>query len=41
MSGKRVGFLVDKAALEQVFSEYSVSLAHHYSTNFSIIIITR
>jgi hypothetical protein len=35
-----VGFVVDKAALGQVFSEYSVSPANH-STNFYIIIITR
>jgi hypothetical protein len=35
-----VGFVVDKAALEQVFSEYFGFPANH-STNFSIIIITR
>jgi hypothetical protein len=35
-----VEFVVDKAALGQVFSEYLVSPANH-STNFSIIIITR
>jgi hypothetical protein len=35
-----VGFVVDKAALGQVFSEYSASPANH-STNFSIIIIIR
>jgi hypothetical protein len=35
------GFVVDKAALGQVFSEYFVFPANHYSTNFSIIIITR
>jgi hypothetical protein len=36
-----VGFVVDKAALGQVFSEYfTVSPANH-STNFSIIIITQ
>jgi hypothetical protein len=34
-----VGFVVDKAALGQVFSGYFVSHANH-STNFSIIIIT-
>jgi hypothetical protein len=35
-----VGFVVDEAALGQVFSEStSVSLASH-STNFSIIMIT-
>jgi hypothetical protein len=34
-----MGFVIDKAALGQVFSE-SVSHANH-STNFSIIIITR
>jgi hypothetical protein len=38
--GQHVGFVVDKAALGQVFSETSVSLANH-STDFSIIIITR
>jgi hypothetical protein len=37
---QHVGFLVDKAALWQVFSEYFGSLANH-STSFSIIIITR
>jgi hypothetical protein len=35
-----MGFVVDKAALGQVFSEYFGFLANH-STNFSIIIITR
>jgi hypothetical protein len=35
-----VGFVVDKAALGQVFSEYFGSPAN-YSTIFSIIIITR
>jgi hypothetical protein len=35
-----VGFVVDKAALGQVFSKYFGSPANH-STNFSIIIITR
>jgi hypothetical protein len=35
-----VGFVVDKAALGQVFSEYFGFLANH-STNFSNIIITR
>jgi hypothetical protein len=35
-----VGFVVDKAALGQVFSEYFGSPAKH-STDFSIIIITR
>jgi hypothetical protein len=35
-----VGFVVDKAALGQVFSSTSVSLANHY-TDFSIIIISR
>jgi hypothetical protein len=38
--GQHVGFVVGKAALGQVFSEYSVSPAKH-STDFSIIIITR
>jgi hypothetical protein len=33
-------FVVDKAALGQVFSEYFGSPANH-STNFSIIIFTR
>jgi hypothetical protein len=36
-----VGFVVDQAALGQVFSEYFGSLANHYSTNFSVIIIDR
>jgi hypothetical protein len=35
-----VGFVVDKVALEQVFSEYLVYLANLYSTNFSTITIT-
>jgi hypothetical protein len=35
-----VGFVVDKAALGQVFSEYFGSPANH-STNFSMIIISR
>jgi hypothetical protein len=35
-----VGFVVDKAALGQVFSEYFDFPANH-SINFSIIIITR
>jgi hypothetical protein len=39
MYGQHVGFVVDKAALGQVFSKYSVSPANH-STDFSIIIIT-
>jgi hypothetical protein len=39
-SGQHVGFMVDAAALGQVFSSTSVSPASH-STNFSIIIITR
>jgi hypothetical protein len=39
-SAQHVGFVVDKAALGQVFSSTSVSPANH-STNFSIIIITR
>jgi hypothetical protein len=34
------GFVVDNAALGQVFSEYFGSPANH-STNFSIIVITR
>jgi hypothetical protein len=38
--GQHVGFVVDKAALGQVFSQYLVSPANH-STDFSIIIITR
>jgi hypothetical protein len=33
--------VVDKATLGQVFSDISVSLATHHSTNFSIIIINR
>jgi hypothetical protein len=36
-----VGFVVDKAALGQDFSEYFGSLANLHSTNFSIITITR
>jgi hypothetical protein len=36
-----VGFVVDKAALGQVFSSTSVIPANHHSTNFSIIILTR
>jgi hypothetical protein len=41
VSGQHVGFVVDKAALGQVFSpSTSVSSANHHSTNFSIIIIT-
>jgi hypothetical protein len=35
-----VGFVVDKAALGQVFSEYFGFPANH-STDFSIIMITR
>jgi hypothetical protein len=35
-----VGFVVDKAALGQVFSEY-FGFPANLSTNFSIIIITR
>jgi hypothetical protein len=35
-----VGFVVDKVALRQVFSEYFGSPASHLSINFSIIIIT-
>jgi hypothetical protein len=36
-----VGFVVDKVALGQVFSEYiSVSPANLHSTNFSTISIT-
>jgi hypothetical protein len=36
-----VGFVVDKAAVGQVLSEYFGFPANHHSTNFSIIIITR
>jgi hypothetical protein len=36
-----VGFVVDKAALGQVFTEYFGAPTNHYSTNFSIIVITR
>jgi hypothetical protein len=36
-----VGFVVDKAELWQVFSEYFVFPANHHSTNFSIITITQ
>jgi hypothetical protein len=39
-SRQHVGFVVDKAALGQVFSKYFGFPCHH-STNFSIIIITR
>jgi hypothetical protein len=35
-----VGFVVDKVALGQVFSEYFGSLANLHSTNFSTIILT-
>jgi hypothetical protein len=35
-----VGFVMDKAALGQVFSSTSASPANHHSTNFSIIINT-
>jgi hypothetical protein len=40
VSGQIVGFVVDEAALRQVFSEYFGFLANH-STNFSNIIIIR
>jgi hypothetical protein len=36
-----VGFVVDKVALGQVFSEYFGSPANHLSTEFSVIRITR
>jgi hypothetical protein len=35
-----VGFVVDKVALGQVFSEYFSSPANLHSTNFSTITIT-
>jgi hypothetical protein len=35
-----VGFVVDKVALEKVFSEYFGFLANLQSTNFSTITIT-
>jgi hypothetical protein len=35
-----VGVVVDKVALEQVFSEYFGSPVNLYSTNFSTITIT-
>jgi hypothetical protein len=38
-SGQHVGFVVDKAAPREVFSQYFDSPANH-STNFSITIIT-
>jgi hypothetical protein len=38
---KHVEFVVDKAALGQVFSKYFGFPCYHHSTNFSIIIITR
>jgi hypothetical protein len=41
MSEQHVGFVVDKASLGQVFSEYFGFPANHHSTNFSIIIISR
>jgi hypothetical protein len=34
-----VRFVVEKVALEQVFSEYLISLANSHSTDFSTIII--
>jgi hypothetical protein len=36
-----VGFVVDEAALGQVFSEYFGFPANNHSTNFPIIIINR
>jgi hypothetical protein len=39
--GGQVGFVVDKVALEQVFSEYFGSSANLHFTNLSIIIITQ
>jgi hypothetical protein len=36
-----MGFVVDKVAQGQVFSEYFGFLANHHSTKFSILIITR
>jgi hypothetical protein len=36
---RRVGFVVDKMALEQVFSEYFSSPSNHHSTKFSILVI--
>jgi hypothetical protein len=35
-----VGFVVDKVALEQAFSEYFGSPANLHSTNFSTITVT-
>jgi hypothetical protein len=35
-----VGFVVDKVALEQVFSEYFGFPCQFYSTNFSTVTIT-
>jgi hypothetical protein len=40
VSGQHVGFVVDKAALGQVFSEYFGFRCQTF-TDFSIIIITR
>jgi hypothetical protein len=40
-SGKHVGFVMDKATLEQVFPEYLGFPSNHHSSNFSIILITR
>jgi hypothetical protein len=37
---EHVGFVLDKAARGQVFSEYFGSPANHHSTNFFIILIT-
>jgi hypothetical protein len=39
--GEHVGFVVDKVALGQVFSECFGFPANHHSTKFSIIIMTR
>jgi hypothetical protein len=36
-----VGFVVDKGALEQIFSEYFGFPWHLHSTKFSILTITR
>jgi hypothetical protein len=41
VSGQHVGFVVDKAAVEKVFSKYFSFLCQSFHQFFSIIIITR
>jgi hypothetical protein len=38
---EHVGFVVDKVALRQLFSEYFGSPASHHSTNLSIVIVAQ